>query len=314
MALLGPTAVGKSRHALELCQEFGGVILSADSRQVYRYMDIGTDKPTPADRALVSHYMLDVIEPAETYSAQRFAREAESVLKAMEFQRRPIFVVGGSGFYVSVLLDRRSMPSVSPDPALRAQLRAEAKLIGAPELHARLHAVDPFSASRIHPHNLPRIIRALEIVDRTGRPVPAEPESPPIPALYLGLEMERSALHRIADQRIDRQMQLGLVQEVEMLFTMGYVPTLPALDGLGYRQMIQYLHGEVSREQAMERYRVATHQYIRRQLTWFRRDRRIEWVQVNQSTGSILRDRVQRHLTTVSEPASSGGDELRAEV
>src|SRR5947209_1592279 len=135
ITVLGPTAVGKSRHALELSQEVGGVIVSADSRQVYRYMDIGTDKPTPADRTRVPHYMIDVIEPSETYSAQRFAREAGKVLKAMALPRRPVFVVGGSGFYVSVLLDRRLGSAISPDPHLRARLQANAAQFGAPEMH-----------------------------------------------------------------------------------------------------------------------------------------------------------------------------------
>lgn len=314
IAVIGPTAVGKSRHALELSQEFEGVIVSADSRQVYRYMDIGTDKPTSADRALVPHYMVDVIEPSETYSGQRFAREGQRVLKAMERQHRPAFVVGGSGFYVSLLLDGRSLPAVPPDPDLRDRLRAEAGQFGAPGMHARLEGVDPVSASRIHPNNLPRIIRALEIVELTGKPVPTEPTSSPVPALYLGLEMERSALHRQADRRIDRQMQMGFVEEVEALLTMGYAPTLPALDGLGYRQIIQYLRGDLSREEAVEQYRVATHQYIRRQLTWFRRDTRIEWVSVNRSAGSTLHARIARYVPTVSERVSSTCDVLPAEV
>lgn len=314
IALLGPTAVGKSHQALELCREFDGVILSADSRQVYRYMDVCTAKPTPADRALVPHYMIDVIEPSETYSARQFAGEAEKVLKSSALQGRPVFVVGGSGFYVSVLLDRRSIPTVSPNPALRDTLHAEARKVGSREMHSRLDVVDPESAARIHPNNLPRIIRALEIVELTGGPVPLEPSSTPVPALYLGLDLERSTLHDVADRRIDQQMDAGLVEEVEALLAMGYTPDLPSLDGLGYRQIIQYLRGEVPRHEAVEQYRVATHQYIRRQLTWFRRDTRIEWVTVDASTGTTLRERVERYLATASAPVSPTGDAPRAEL
>jgi tRNA dimethylallyltransferase len=310
IALLGPTAVGKSRHALELCREFDGVIVSADSRQVYRYMDICTAKPSTADRASVPHYMVDVIEPSESYSAQRFASEAEKIVQAMARRSRPVFVVGGTGFYVSVLLDRRSVPSVSPDPVLREKLRVEAAKVGPQEMHARLQVMDPASASRIHPNNLPRIVRALEIVELTGGPVPAEPRRAPVPALYLGLQLERSVLHRLADQRIAEQMRRGLVEEVEMLLTMGYAPSLPALDGLGYRQMIQYVNGETSREEAIEQYKIATHQYIRRQLTWFRKDDRISWFPVDSSTDQTLRERVRRHLSTAAAPVSMGSVEL----
>jgi tRNA dimethylallyltransferase len=314
VALLGPTAVGKSRHALELCREFDGVILSADSRQIYRYMDICTAKPSMADRASVPHYMVDVIEPSESYSAQRFASEAERVMQAMAKRRTPVFVVGGTGFYVSVLLDRRSVPSVAPDPELRARLRAEAAEVGSQAMHARLQAMDPTSATRIHPNNVPRIVRALEIVNLTGRPVPVEPRRAPVPALYLGLQLERSVLHRTADLRIAEQMRSGLVEEVEMLLSMGYAPTLPALDGFGYRQMIQYVKGQTSREEAIEQYKIATHQYIRRQLTWFRKDDRISWFPVDSTTAQTLRERVQRFLATASAPVSKGSDEPQAET
>jgi tRNA dimethylallyltransferase len=300
IALLGPTAVGKSRHALELCREFGGVILSADSRQVYRYMDICTAKPTPEERASVPHYMIDLVEPEESYTAQRFAEEGQRVLAAAESRRQPVFVVGGTGFYVSVLLDRRAMPAITPDYALRLTLRDEAESAGSDALHRRLQRVDPTSAGRIHPNNLPRLIRALEIVEKTGKPIPRESDRVPMPACYIGLQMERSTLHQVADRRIDEQMRLGLVEEVATLLQMGYAPALPALDGLGYRQMIQFIQGEVTREEAVARYKIATHQYIRRQLTWFRKDPRIEWVHIDASTGSTLRERVTRYLSTVS--------------
>jgi tRNA dimethylallyltransferase len=298
IALLGPTAVGKSRYALELCREFGGVILCADSRQVFRYMDVCTAKPTPAERASVPHYMVDVVEPSEGYTAQRFAAEADRVLLAEGLRRRPVFVVGGTGFYVSILLDRRVMPSVAPDPDLRATLRREAEVDGAASLHRRLLQVDPISASRIHPNNLPRLVRALEITQKTGSPVPPEIEREPVRASYFGLQMDRVTLHEIADRRIDDQIRSGLVEEVETLLRMGYAPTLPALDGLGYRQMIQFVQGEITLEAALAQYKTATHQYIRRQLTWFHKDPRIQWIPVDLSTNSVLRDRVGRYLAT----------------
>lgn len=300
IALLGPTAVGKSRFALELCQEFGGAILSADSRQVYRYMDICTAKPTLAERAAVPHYMVDLVEPSDSYTAQRFADEGLRVLRAAALRRQPVFVVGGTGFYVSVLLGRRSMPPVIPDQSLRAVLRDEAGEHGSAALHLRLQSVDPASAERIHPNNLPRLIRALEIVAKTGQPVEPESLLAPVPALHLGLHMERTALHRRTDARITEQLQQNLIGEAATLLDMGYAPELPALNGLGYRQMIQYLRGDCSYDEAIAHYKTATHQYVRRQLTWFRKDPRVEWVDVNASTASALRQLVGAYLTTVS--------------
>lgn len=311
IALLGPTAVGKSRYALELSREFGGIILSADSRQMYRYMDIGTAKPTRDEQAAVAHYLIDVVEPSESYTAQRFAEEARRVLAAAAIKRQPVFVVGGTGFYVSALLDGRTFPSVAPDYALRDELRHEAKTLGSGALHLRLRTEDPASAERIHPNNLPRLIRALEIVTKTGAPVPEERTNEPVPAHYLGLRMDRPTLHTVADRRVDEQMRQGLVEEAETLLRMGYARDLPSLDGLGYRQMIRFLHGEASREDAVAEYKTATHQYIRRQLTWFRRDPRIDWIDVDASTASTLRDRVCEYLSTASEPAWVRSDESR---
>ncbi len=299
VAILGPTAIGKSALALQLCEEFDGVVLSADSRQVYRYMDIGTAKATPSERARVPHFMVDLVEPSDVYTGQRFAEEGQRVLTAQARLNRPVFVVGGTGFYVSLLLDRTHLPPVAPDDALRAALRAQEELAGPGTLHTMLVDRDPEAAQRIHPHNLPRILRALEINELTGRPVPALPPTHSMPALYLGLNMDRSLLYDIADARVHQQFANGLLEETEILLAMGYSPNSPALDGLGYRQMVQYLQGVASREAAVEGYKVATRRYIRRQLTWFRRDHRIEWLDWEPPRYSIARERVGRHLARV---------------
>jgi tRNA dimethylallyltransferase len=171
--------------------------------------------------------------------------------------------------------------------------------------------VDPASAERLHPNNLPRLIRALEIIEKTGAPVPEERTCEPVQVCYLGLHMDRSTLHGVADRRIDEQMRMGLVEEAETLLRMGYTASLPSLDGLGYRQMIRFAQGEVPLEDAVAEYKSATHQYIRRQLTWFRRDPRIEWVDVGSATASTLHDRVSRYLVTALEPAWVMGDDPR---
>jgi tRNA dimethylallyltransferase len=280
VCIVGPTAVGKSRLALALAEQFDAEIISADSRQVYRYMDIGTDKPLQSERARVPHHMIDVVAPNDHYSVQRFAAEGRTVLRRLLARGRPAIVAGGTGFYVRSLLDAPSLPAVEPDAELRARLYREAEELGADVLHAGLAERDPVSAARIHPRNLPRVVRALEIVETTGRPVPPPAPGDALPALRIGLEMDRSRLRNIIDERVHRQMRAGLVDETRVLLAMGYDSSLPALQGFGYRQMVQYLHGEFPLDVAVDRYKTATHQYVRRQLTWFRADQRIEWLPV----------------------------------
>lgn len=279
VAFVGPTAVGKSALALELANEFSADIVCADSRQVYRYMDIGTNKPSPKDQARIRHYMLDLVSPDDTYSVQRYVAEGTRVLQRIRSEERVAFAVGGTGFYIRGLLDRMSIPEVPPEPQLRDQLRHEAERLGAETLHRRLATLDPNSAARVHPNNLPRLIRALEIVELTGRPVPTFAPNPSISALFIGLTMGRDKLRRVAAGRIDEQIEIGLVAETERLLDMGFSPDLPALDGFGYRQMMAHLRGETSLEQAARDYRTATYKYIRRQMTWFRGDKRIHWIE-----------------------------------
>jgi tRNA dimethylallyltransferase len=276
IAIVGPTAVGKSRLAMALARELDVAILSADSRQVYRYMDIGTDKPSAEERGLVPHYMLDLIEPNETYSARRFQSEGGAVLRRVGAQKRTVLVVGGTGFYIRALLDGLELPRVAPNRTLRERLRSEAERAGSSSLHAKLAELDPDSARRIHPNNLPRIIRALEVVETTGAPVEAARGSS-LKALYVGLWMERNLIRTRADERIQRQVSSGLIEETRMLLDMGYDPHGPALSGFGYRQMIEYLQDQTTLEEAVHDYSMATRRYIRRQMTWFSADERIEW-------------------------------------
>lgn len=300
IAIVGPTAVGKSRLALELAEELRADIVTADSRQVYRYMDIGTAKPSRAEQACVRHYMIDLVTPDEPYSVKRFGVEARRVLERVRAMGRVAFVVGGTGFYVRALLDDMSLPAVPPNPPLRAELKADAQAHGSGALHARLAAVDRSSASRIHQNNLPRIVRALEIVEYLGAPVPPQPSVPGTPALYLGLHRDRERLYRAADARVRAQVRAGLVEETRLLLEMGYGFDLPALAGLGYREMVAYLRGEIALERAIERYQAATRHYIRRQLTWFRQDRRIVWLDAGPRAPDEARMHVGRWLATAS--------------
>jgi tRNA dimethylallyltransferase len=288
VVLAGPTAVGKSRVALQVAEEFGAEIVTADSRQVYRYMDIGTAKPTRSELARVRHHMIDLIQPDELYSAHRFREEGLRVLRGIAARERIAVVAGGTGFYLRALLDGMAVPAVPPNEALREELRQVARSHGSQTLHARLAETDPVSARRIHPHNLPRLVRALEIVQTLGEPVPAGSPTDALPALHLGLTMDRSALHAAADARVLQQIEWGMVDETRDLLAMGYASNSVALSGLGYREMVAYLDGRSSLDQAVAEYGAATRRYIRRQYTWFNGDKRIRWFDVRTENGDIM--------------------------
>jgi tRNA dimethylallyltransferase len=313
IAIVGPTAVGKSALALALAQALDAVIVAADSRQVYRYLNIGTAKPTAQDRAAVPHFMIDLVEPCEPYSAQRYADEARRVLRLLAFGGRPALLVGGTGFYIEAALIGVPFPSVSPNPELRRRLVADVRKDGAVALHARLAAVDQASAARIHPHNISRVIRALEIVQALGGPVPRPGPADEIPALIIGLSMERDRLRRIADARVVAQVSNGLVEETQSVLKAGYLPSSPGLDGFGYRQMVAYLQGRLTLSEAIEEYSAATHAYIRRQMTWFRRDSRVIWLEADGQAVEIALRLAQEWLASASVPTSRRGPSSAAE-
>lgn len=303
VVLVGPTAVGKSRLALQLAQEFGVGILTADSRQVYRYMDIGTAKPSRAEQAAVRHYMLDLVAPDEGYSAERFRREGLGVLRGIAAEGRVAIVAGGTGFYLRALLDGPAVAKTPPDPLIRARLQAELADHGSHALHRRLTELDPASANRVHPHNIPRLIRALEVVEQTGGPVPPIPAGTSVPALYLGLRMDRHTLWEVANRRVIAQFEAGLAEETAALLAMGYTAEMPPLAGFAYRQTLDYLAGRLSQAQAIAEYQVATRQYIRRQMTWFRQDQRITWLESGSGAFSRARQLISSYLTTAASGA-----------
>jgi tRNA dimethylallyltransferase len=277
IALVGPTAVGKSALAFALAKEFDAEIVSADSRQVYRYLDIGTAKPSWEERQMVPHHVIDIVDPDDTYSVARFQQDAQRALEDIAARGKVIFVVGGTGYYLRALLDRITIPAVPPDPKLRARLEAELRAKGIDALLARLEALDPQTASRIDRANPRRIIRALEVIESAGAPIPPLRQDP-LPALWLGLTMDRARLYEIANRRVEAQVAAGLIEETRRVLAMGYSLDLPALNSLAYREMGQYLRGKLTREEAIEAYKHSTHHLIRRQLTWFRADERIIWL------------------------------------
>ncbi|HEU0027562.1 MAG TPA: tRNA (adenosine(37)-N6)-dimethylallyltransferase MiaA [Ktedonobacterales bacterium] len=288
IALVGPTASGKTALALTIADRLphmmarGGVeIVSADSRQIYRLMDIATAKPTVDERARVPHHLLDMVWPDESYTLAEYQRDAQAAIAAIQARERLPMLVGGTGLYVRAVVDGLAIPQVAPRLDLRAELEAEAMARGAHALTERLQRVDPASAARIDPGNVRRLIRAIEVSEVSGKPFSEQQGSRPTPyatALMLGLAMDRKALYARADERIEEMMRGGLVEETRALVERGYSWALPSMSSLGYREMGAYLRGELTLAAATEHFKFATHAYIRRQMTWFRADPRIHWL------------------------------------
>ncbi len=280
IAVLGPTAVGKSELALHLAQYFPIEIISADSRQVYRYMDIGTNKPSSAERASVPHHVIDVVDPDENFSLAMYHQLAIVALDAIQQKGKLPLLVGGSGLYVWSLIEGWEIPRVPPDQKLRRQLESRAEQEGGHTLYQELQDIDPVAAEKINPSNIRRIIRALEIYQATGQP-PSQlqrKQAPGFPILLIGLTKERSELYRRIDWRVDKMIQNGLVEEVEQLLKKGYSPSLPSMSGIGYKQIGQFLRGEMTLPEAIDKIKYETHRLARHQYAWFRlSDSRIHW-------------------------------------
>jgi tRNA dimethylallyltransferase len=280
LAIVGPTAVGKTAISLQLAGELGGEIVSADSRQIYRGLDIGTDKASPAQQAQVPHHLLDVVDPDQVLTLAEYQRAAYAAIDGIHGRGRLPLLVGGTGLYVRAVLDGLGIPETPPDEALRAELESYAAKQGAPALHARLAALDPTAAGRIDYRNVRRVVRAIEVCLVTGRPISqlqtAAP--PPYRIVRIGLTRPRDALYARIDQRVDEMLARGLLAETQRLLDLGYSPQLPALTGLGYRQMIQHLLGETSYDEAVAAIKQQTRRFVRQQYTWFRLDDpRIAW-------------------------------------
>lgn len=281
LVIVGPTAVGKTALSLALGQRLGGEVISADSRQVYRYMDIGTAKATPAERALVPHHLVDVVDPDEELTLAHYQALATAAIADIWRRGRLPMLVGGTGQYVRAVIEGWTVPGVPPDVALREALEREAALLGHEALHARLASVDPLAAARIDARNVRRVIRALEVYEHTGKPISSlqRREPPAYNLLMLGLTLPRPALYARIDARVEAMLAQGLVDEVRWLRAQGYSDDLPSMSGLGYRQMAQHLRGEISLEEAVALIKRHTRRFVRQQYNWFRlSDERIRWL------------------------------------
>jgi tRNA dimethylallyltransferase len=279
-ALVGATASGKTAVAIALAQKIGAEVVNADSLQVYRELDIGTAKPTGAERALVRHHLIDVVDPPDPYDAARYSLEARQILAALARRGVPPLVVGGTGLYLRALLSGLFAEG-EPAAEVRERLRGELQDLGLPALYQRLLHLDPATADRLHPHDTYRIIRALEVMEATGKPLSAflnahRFQDAPYKVLKLGLILPREELYQRIETRVEVMLAQGWLEEVQGLLSR-YPPDLKPLQALGYRHLINYLTGSWSWEEALTLLARDTRRYAKRQLTWFGSDKEIKW-------------------------------------
>lgn len=283
IVVLGPTASGKTALGIALAQRFGGEIVSADSRQIYRQMDIGTAKPTPEERAAAPHHLLDVVAPDEPYTLAEYQRAAYAAIDDIHSRGGLPLLVGGTGQYISAVIEGWGIPEVPPNPELRAELEAYAAEHGPEALHARLQQHDPDAASRIDYRNVRRVVRALEVFLVTSTPISVlqRKSPPPYRLCQIGLRMERDVLHERINHRVLQMIDAGLQGEVRALLDAGYTWDLPSMSGLGYAQWQPYFAGEQSLEETIAAIQQATRAFARRQMTWFNgHDSGITWLDV----------------------------------
>ncbi len=273
-AVVGPTAVGKTALSIALAKKFAGEIIGADSRQIYRCMDIGTAKPTRDDRARVPHHLIDLVDPDETLTLAQYKQLANQKIHDIHARGKLPLLVGGTGLYVKTVLEGWTIPEVAPDFLLRGQLEREVQTYGSDSLYRQLQQVDPIAAQKVDARNIRRVIRYLEVYHTTGQPISSRQRKapPPYRILQLGLTLPREKLYRRIDARVDQMMRDGLLDEVRDLLARGYDENLPALSGFGYRQLIQHLHGARSLEDVVSETKKETRRFVRRQYAWFALD------------------------------------------
>ncbi len=282
LVICGPTASGKTDTAAELALRYGGEVVSADSMQIYKGLCICTAKPTPGEMRGVPHHMIDFLEPWEDFSVAEYVKTASDVIRDIHARGKLPVLAGGTGLYINSLIDNISFEHIPEDPSLRKSLEDEAREMGKEHMHKRLADIDPQAAAAIHPNNLIRVIRAIEMRELSGRTADenrlmSREKSSPYDLCMIGLTcFDRQVLYDRIDRRVDRMIEAGLVDEVRRVYESGKTAT--AFNAIGYKEMLPFLRGERSLEETIVIIKRETRHYAKRQLTWFRRDVRISWV------------------------------------
>jgi tRNA dimethylallyltransferase len=293
LVIVGPTAVGKTELSLRLAEELNGEIVSSDSRQVYRFLNIGTAKPTPEELARAPHHFIDIRDPDQYYSAGEYGREARDCIDHVFQKNKTPIVVGGSGFYVQALVDGLFAPKLS-DPQVKEKWRQRIRQGGRDVVFQHLLKVDPLAAERLHPHDEQRIVRALEVWELSGKPISdfrsGDEQPGDFQPVLVGLHRDREKLYRRIEARVDMMIHDGLVDEVEHLQKMGFGPDLNALRTVGYKEVFDFFAETISYDDMIDLVKRNTRRYAKRQLTWFRRDARINWISLDdQHVESVLK-------------------------
>ena len=301
--IVGPTAVGKTELSLQLAERLNGEIISADSRLFYRGMDIGTAKPTPEERARAPHHLIDVADPDDIWSLAVFKQASTEIIAGIHARGKLPFLVGGTGQYMRAVTEDWTPPEVEPDSRLRDVLEGLAEEKGKYWLHEGLNLVDPVAAERIDPRNVRRVVRALEVVLTTGKPVSKQrgQSDSPYNLLSIGLNRPREELYQRVDKRIEAMFEAGFVDEVRKLLEKGYTPDLPTMSAIGYRECVRVIEGELDIEQAKGEMRRATRMFIRRQANWFKEeDPGIHWFDAgHENTINLVENFIRQTFSTV---------------
>lgn len=292
LCLLGPTAVGKTAIAIQLARHLNAEIISVDSRQIYRQMDIGTAKPTPDEQQAARHHLIDCVDISQTFSVADYQSLADTAIADIQNRGKQVLLVGGAGLYFRAVVDGL-FEGPGADTALRGQLEQEAAQHGVNALHERLRACDPASAERIHPNNVVRVIRALEVYELTGTPMSEhqrqwQHQNQRYPFTAFCLTVPRALLYSRIEQRVDVMLANGLVAEVESLLVAGYARDSIALRSFGYKELIAYLDGKCTYLEAVAQLKQNTRRFAKRQLTWFRKDTRIQWIDRNSTPDIVM--------------------------
>lgn len=298
LVIVGPTAVGKTEFALTLAQEIKGEIISADSMQIYEKMNIGTAKPSPEELAMVRHHLIDCIPPDQEFTVADFQNWVEALIPEIFYRGSTPMLVGGTGLYVQAVTDGFMFPEMGTDWAFREEMHKLAEEQGTEAVHTLLREVDPDLADKLHPNDLRRVIRGIEVFRLTGKTstyfLKRQAEEPPrYNTIKVGLMRDREELYDRINYRIDLMIKAGLVEEVRALLAEGYSPDLISMQGLGYKEIVGYLKGEYSLEEAIYQLKRDTRHFAKRQITWFKRDEAILWMNPAEQTVRQMVDRVK---------------------
>ena len=300
LVIVGPTGVGKTEIAAYLVQKIKGEIISADSRQVYKHMDIGTAKPSADLLMAAPHHLIDIVFPDEIFNVAEFKSRAEAIIERLQAQNKLPILVGGSGLYIRAVIDGLFV-GPGTDWTLRRRLKERERSQGGGTLYRELEKIDQATASRLHPHDQRRIIRALEVYYLSGRTISSYQRQSPgslAKTVIIGLKKERERLYRSIELRVDEMIKKGLIEEVKSLLAKGYREDLPSMQGLGYRQIVEYLKGRCSKEEAVRLIKRDTRRFAKRQFNWFRRDNRVIWLDTDKfSSLSDISNQIVKILT-----------------